>query len=187
MCSSIWKWRSASRRRPHPRANGGRRVPSHVLHHHYGDRSGVWRWTLVGFVAGAASVLLFHQGAFALLHALDLTARAPYSTQPTSPWGIPQIWSITLWGGVWGVLLAATLARLEGRRLTLGALVFGAILPTLVAWFVVAPLKGQPMAGGLVPMAMAVGLIVNGAWGVGTGLGLALFGRSNRPDKAAQR
>lgn len=33
------------------------------------------------------------------------------------------------------------------------------------------------MAGGLVPMTMAVALIVNGAWGLGTGLGLTLFGR----------
>jgi hypothetical protein len=145
--------------------------------HHYEDRAGLGRWLLVGFIAGAASVLLFHQGAFALLHALDLTARTPYSMQPTSPLGIPQIWSIAFWGGVWGVLLAATLARLERGRLVLAALVFGAILPTLVAWFVVAPLKGQPMAGGWAPLAMAAGLIVNGAWGLGTGIGLALFGR----------
>jgi hypothetical protein len=158
-------------------------VPSHVLHH-YEDRSGVGRWLLVGFVAGAASVLLFHQGAFALLHAFGATPRLPYSTQPTVPLGLPQIWSITFWGGVWGVLLAATLARLERGRLVLAALVFGAILPTLVAWFVVAPLKGQPMAGGFVPMAMATALIVNGAWGLGTGIGLALFGRSHRSSQS---
>ncbi len=162
-------------------------MPSSYVLNQYQDRSGLWRWLLVGFIAGAVSVLLFHQGAFALLHALDLTARTPYSTQPTSPWGVPQIWSIAFWGGVWGVLLAATLARLERGRLVLAALVFGAILPTLVAWFVVAPLKGQPMAGGWAPVAMAIGLIVNGAWGLGTGIGLALFGRSglasggNRP------
>jgi hypothetical protein len=153
-------------------------MPSQALHH-YEERPELWRWILVGFVSGAAAVLLFHQGAAALLHALDLTARTPYSMQPTRPWGIPQIWSIAFWGGVWGTVLAATLARLEGARLVLAALVFGAILPTLVAWFVVAPLKGQPMAGGLVPMAMAAALIVNGAWGLGTGIGLALFGRSH--------
>jgi hypothetical protein len=75
-------------------------------------------------------------------------------------------------------VLAATLARLDGARLLLAALVFGAIFPTLVAWFIVAPLKGQPVAGGFVPAAMAVGLVLNGAWGLGTGIGLALFGRS---------
>jgi len=159
-------------------------MPSSYVLNQYQDRSGLWRWIVVGFISGAAAVLVFHQGAFALLHALDVTARTPYSTQATSPLGIPQIWSITFWGGVWGVLLAATLARVEGVRLVLGALVFGAILPTLVAWFVVAPLKGQPMAGGFAPMAMAVGLIVNGAWGLGTGIGLALFGRSKRSEQA---
>ena len=45
------------------------------------------------------------------------------------------------------------------------------------AWFVVAPLKGQAIAAGGAPKAMAVGLIVNAAWGLGTGIGLALFGR----------
>jgi hypothetical protein len=55
--------------------------------------------------------------------------------------------------------------------------VFGAVLPTLVAWFVVAPLKGQPAAAGFGPMAMAVGPIVNAAWCLGTGLGLVLFGQ----------
>ena len=136
------------------------------------------RWLVVGFIAGAAAVLLFHQGAAALLHALDLTPRAPYSMQATTPFGIPQLWSIAFWGGVWGVVLAAALARLDGARLILAALVFGAIFPTLVAWFVVAPLKGQPMAAGFAPAAMMIGPIVNAAWGLGTGIGLALFGRS---------
>jgi len=151
-------------------------MTSQVLHHSEGTR--LSRWVIVGFLSGAVAVLIFHQGAAALLHALDVIARAPYSLQPTRPWGIPQLWSITFWGGLWGALLAATLARLDGARLLLAALVFGAIFPTLVAWFIVAPMKGQPMAGGFVPAAMAVGLILNGAWGLGTGIGLALFGRS---------
>jgi hypothetical protein len=51
------------------------------------------------------------------------------------------------------------------------------VLPTLVAWFGVAPLKGQPVAAGFSPTAMMIGPIVNGAWGLGTGIALALFGR----------
>jgi hypothetical protein len=145
---------------------------------HYPARTELPRWLVVGFVSGAASVLVFHQGAAALLYALELTTRAPYSMQPTSPLGVAQIWSIAFWGGVWGAILAATFARLDGARLLAAALVFGAVFPTLVAWFIVAPLKGQPMAAGFVPMAMMIGPIVNGAWGLGTGIGLALFGRS---------
>jgi hypothetical protein len=131
---------------------------------------------LVGVIAGALSVLVFHQGAVALLHSFGWIPRAPYSFQPTQPLGVPQLWSITFWGAIWGAALAATLARLDGVRLVIASLVFGAVLPTLVAWFVVAPLKGQPIAAGFVPAAMAIGPIVNAAWGLGTGLGLALFG-----------
>jgi hypothetical protein len=140
-------------------------------------RTYVSRWLLIGFLSGAVAVLLFHQGAAVLLHALELTPRAPYSMQPTRPLGMPQLWSIAFWGALWGVVLAVALARLDGARLVIAATLFGAVLPTLVAWFVVAPLKGQPMAAGFVPMAMAIGPIVNGAWGLGTGIGLALFGR----------
>jgi hypothetical protein len=135
------------------------------------------RWLIVGFISGAVSVLVFHQGAAALLHALALTPRAPYSMDATGPFGIPQVWSLAFWGGVWGVLLAVTLARLRGAAFIVGAAIFGAVLPTLVAWFVVAPLKGQPVAAGFAPMAMLIGPVVNAAWGLGTGLGLALFGQ----------
>ena len=137
-------------------------------------------WIGAGFVAGALSVLIFHQGAVALLNDLELTQRMPYSMAPTEPFGVPQVLSITFWGGIWGALFAAAFRRLDGARLVAASLVAGAVLPTLVAWFFVAPLKGQPMAAGFVPMAMAFGVIVNGAWGLGTGLGLALFKREHR-------
>jgi hypothetical protein len=145
------------------------------------------RWIVVGFLSSAVSVLIFHQGAAALLYALHLTARAPYSMAHTAPWGVPQLWSLAFWGGVWGVLLAAALARLDGAALVAASVVFGAVLPTLVAWFVVAPLKGQPAAAGGVPAAMLVGPIVNAAWGLGAGIGLALFGRPRRRPAARQR
>jgi hypothetical protein len=127
---------------------------SHALPHtpHGAELS---RWCLVGFFSGAASVLVFHQAAVALFHLLALTERQPYPLQPTSPWGVPQIWSLVFWGAVWGLLLAVTFARLDGMRLLVAATAFGAILPTLVARF--------------------------GLWGLGTGIGLALFGRRRSP------
>src|SRR3954470_15918031 len=151
-------------------------MDTHALHH-YPAGANLSRWLIVGFIAGAAAVLLFHQSAAALLHALQLTPRAPFSFTPTQPLGVPLLWSLAFWGGVWGVILAALLARLDGARLIVAATVFGAIAPTLVAWFVVAPLKGQPVAAGWAPAAMAIGPIVNAAWGLGAGIGLHLFGR----------
>jgi|SoiMethySBSTD1v2_1073268.scaffolds.fasta_scaffold389881_3 hypothetical protein len=145
------------------------------------------QWIGVGFLAGAASVLVFHQGAIAVMHALELTQRVPYPMQPTEPFGVPQIWSLTFWGGVWGAVFAALFRRLDGGRLIAASLVLGALLPTLVAWFVVAPLKGQPLAAGFAPMAMAFGLIVNGAWGLGTGLGLVVFGGKTRVERRSNQ
>jgi hypothetical protein len=139
------------------------------------------RWLFTGFVGGAIAVLVFHQGALAMLHAMGLTPRTPFAMQATAPLGIPQIWSLAFWGGVWGVLLAWALHRLDGPRLVFASIAFGAILPTLVAWFIVAPLKGQPVAGGFAQAAMLTGVLVNAAWGLGTGAFLLLFGRSHVP------
>jgi hypothetical protein len=147
----------------------------------YSSTTTTSRWLLTGFVAGALAVLVFHQGTLAMLHAIGLTPRSPYGMQATAPFGIPQIWSTAFWGGVWGVILALALRRLDGPRLVFASIVFGAVAPTLVAWFVVAPLKGQPMAGGFAAAAMATGLLVNAAWGLGTGALLLLFGRSHVP------
>lgn len=150
-------------------------MDTHALHHY--PRADTTRWVIVGFLAGAISVLLFHQGALAILHAIHLASRPPWSVTATAPFGIPQLWSLAFWGGVWGVVLAEFFRRLDGARLIGAALVFGAIAPSLVAWFVVAPMKGQPMAGGGSVKGIAVALIVNAAWGLGTGIGLYLFGR----------
>ncbi|HEY9711197.1 MAG TPA: hypothetical protein V6D48_23515 [Oculatellaceae cyanobacterium] len=133
----------------------------------------------LAFVAGFISVLLFHQGMFALLHAVNFTPRAPFPTTPTQPFGIPQIWSSAFWGGIWGIVFAAIAPRFrQETQYWIVALLFGAIAPTLVAWFVVAPLKGQPLAGGFQPAPMVTGLLVNGAWGVGTALLLRLLAKN---------
>lgn len=155
-------------------------MATHTLHptERAVGRPALSRWLLVGFLGGAAAVIVFHQGAWALIHALGLTPRAPYSLAATQPLGVPVLASLAFWGGVWGAVLAATLARLDGARLVAAATLFGAVLPTLVAWFVVAPLKGQPAAAGWVPAAMLVGPIVNAAWGLGTGLALLWWGRA---------
>jgi hypothetical protein len=150
-------------------------MATHTLQHNPAALS-MPRWLVAGFFSGALAVLIFHQGAAALLHAMALTPRAPYSFARTAPLGVPLLWSLAFWGGVWGIALAAALAKVRGTRFIVAAAIFGAVLPTLVAWLVVAPLKGQPIAAGLAPMAMLIGPIVNAAWGLGTGIGLVLFG-----------
>jgi len=124
------------------------------------------RRILLGFVAGFVATLIFHQVALWLLHYFHYIDRAPWSMKPVPPWGVPAVISLAFWGGVWGAIMIAILAK--SRNLLLASTLFGAILPTLAAAFIVAPLKHQPVphSGKL----LVVGLIVNAAWGLGTAL-----------------
>ncbi len=127
------------------------------------------RW----FVAGALAVPLFHQIVLLLLNAAGWVDRQPFALTPTKPLGIPQVVSLSFWGGVWGVLLGLVLARVTQRSAYwTAALVFGAIAPTLVAVFVVPPLKGQPVA--VNAKMVLIGMLVNAAWGVGSAGALSI-------------
>src|SRR5260370_38077244 len=61
---------------------------------------------LRGFAAGFISVLVFHQGAWAILNAFGAFP-PPFPYQATQPFGVPLIWSYAFWGGVWGLLYGA--------------------------------------------------------------------------------
>jgi len=134
------------------------------------------RLLLWGFVAGALAVPFFHQTMLALLYAAHLSPRGPFSMQATGP-GVPAFISLIFWGGVWGIALAAATGRVAGSGFFAASMLFGAIFPTLVAWLVVLPLKGQPIGGGWKPAGIATGLLVNAAWGLGTAVLLRLFAR----------
>lgn len=108
---------------------------------------------LFGFLAGALAVPLFHQVMLAILHASHVAARAPFALQPTKPLGLPAVVTLTFWGGVWGIIFA--MVSRGSRRGYRFAVLFGAIFPTLVAWFVVLPLKGLPAGGGWAPSGVA--------------------------------
>jgi hypothetical protein len=118
------------------------------------------------FIAGALAVPLFHQVMLVLLNAAGLVNRAAWGMEATKPLGVPALISLSFWGGVWGVILMLLVGRMRGPKFWLVATIVGAIAPTLVAAFIVAPLKGQA-AGGNAKMAIA-GLLINGAWGLGT-------------------
>ena len=127
------------------------------------------RRIVIAFIAGFIATLVFHQGGLALMNQLGLTDRAPFNMNPTKPFGVPTVFSLAFWGGVWGILLAWFL----GTRKTgwyLRAFIFGALLPTAVAFFVVAPLKGNPVAAGWDPKLILGAVVLNGLWGLGTAL-----------------
>jgi len=129
------------------------------------------------FTAGFASTLTFHQGAVAALHAAGLWPKAPFAMTATAPFQVPAVISLALWGGLWGIALwLALLGAPDPRYWTLAA-VLGAAGPSLVALFVVFPLKGMPLAAGWDPRVIAGVLFVNGAWGLGVAVLLRVMAR----------
>jgi hypothetical protein len=123
--------------------------------------------TFAAFAAGFLATLCFHQPALWILNVLGVASRMPYAMKAVPPLGVPSVISLSFWGGVWGIILVAALGRMRNNFIP-ASIVFGAILPTLVARFVVAPMKHEAMT--VTPKLIATGLIVNAAWGLGTAL-----------------
>jgi hypothetical protein len=123
---------------------------------------------LLGFLAGALAVVTFHQGMVQLLHAFGLTSSAAYSFAPVPPFGVPRMLNLCFWGGLYGVVLGLARPRLPAP-LWLSGVVLGIIASlagmTLVAW-----IKGNPVMNNWAAWPIARSLIVNAAWGLGTGL-----------------
>ena len=136
---------------------------------------------VLAFVAGFIAVLVFHQGMVEILQAQGVRTVRAFPSSTTWPFGLPRIWSLAFWGGVWGILLLVAQGHRRfpsGNAYWLGALVFGAVFPTLVATLVVAPLRGQGFGGVLDPGGVLTGMAVNGAWGLGTAILLSMFRNS---------
>ena len=138
---------------------------------------------LLGFVAGFFATLIFHQIGLGIFHLLGMIPITPWALKPVPPFGVPWVMSLAFWGGVWGivfVLVEPRLARSPGGY-WVGAIVFGAIFPTVVSWLVVAPLKGLPLGYGFGLSVILLSPIVNGLWGLGTGVFLGLMTGWRRP------
>ncbi len=122
----------------------------------------------LGFIAAAISVLTFHQAMWAIFFAAGAMPLAPYPMLPTKPFGVPLIWSLCFWGGLYGAVFGLVLPKLR-RPYWVRGLVLG-IIAALVGMFIVAPLKGQPVAAGWALLPWIRSLLINGSWGIGVGL-----------------
>jgi len=127
----------------------------------------------LGFVAAAISVLTFHQGMWALLYALGSMPRPPYPINPMPPFGVPLIVDLCFWGGLYGAVFGLLRPRFTWP-LWLSGLIMG-IIAALVGMFIVAPIKGMPMAAGWKVGGMVNSFLINGCWGLGVGLILPLL------------
>jgi hypothetical protein len=137
---------------------------------------------IFGFIAGFAATLVFHQIGVLLLHFGGVVPNLPYDMRPVPPFGIPRFVSLAFWGGVWGIVFVLVEGAIARNPLGYwaGAIIFGAVFPTVVSWLIVAPLKRLPLGYGFHFSGVLVGLIVNGLWGLGTAVFLILMSGSRR-------
>ncbi len=129
---------------------------------------GLLRTVLIGFVAGALGVAIFHQAGFWIANELGYTKVPLYNLRPVPPWGVPTIVSQAFWGGLWGIVAAFLVPRLP-RPLNgiVGWVLFAAVIVALVNWLVVLPMKGLPQGGGWRMPGLVVLPLVYAFWGFG--------------------
>lgn len=129
------------------------------------------RLVLIGFLAGVLAVLTFHQGTIGVMNAMGLLPNGPFRTNAVGPLGVPAFVNAAFWGGIWGVAIVLAISRIyEHRMRVVAAMLIGAVGATAVGWFVVAPIKGLPVAQGWNPSAMWRGPVINGMFGLGVGI-----------------
>lgn len=110
----------------------------------------------------------------ALLH-LAGALPPPYNMTATAPLGIPAVFSLAFWGGVWGIPVWLIIKQFTGARYWAFAALIGALGPSLVALAIVFPLKGLPFMAGWAPEKIIGALLLNAAWGIGLALFMRLF------------
>ncbi|MES1927030.1 hypothetical protein [Salinisphaera sp. T31B1] len=135
------------------------------------------------FIAGFLAVLSFHQGLVWLLDMQGVIDATPWAMTPVPPLGVPKVVSSALFGGLWGVLLWLLIRRALAAGYYVGAIILGAIFPSLVALTLVTWLKNGQDTGAMIDSwnmhRMWIALAVNGAWG----LGVAVFMRIMHPPR----
>jgi hypothetical protein len=131
----------------------------------------IWNRIGLGFIAGAISVVTFHQATWSLFHVLNLPGLGmppPFPIDAVPPLGVPRILSLCFWGGVWGAVFGAVW---HGRReSTWWAGIILGFCAALTGLFIVAAIKGLPVGGSWIIGNWVKSLTINGVWGLGVGL-----------------
>jgi hypothetical protein len=127
------------------------------------------------FVAGFISTLTFHQGLLTLFYLAAVVPRAPYDLRGVPPLAIPAVISLAFWGGAWGVAIWPFLKNVDGPAYWIRAMVISTIAAGSVGLFIVAPLKGLPLAGGGNVKVIVTTLLLDGTWGLGMALLMRLM------------
>jgi hypothetical protein len=150
---------------------GARLIKGQAMSNAVPGPSSLGRTLLLGFIAGALAVAIFHQAMVLLLGYVGLARSAPWSFAPVPPFAVPRLIDIMFWGGVWGVVYAVLIDRLlRSWPLWLVGLVFGLLGPVLFGWTIVALIKGNALFAGFNATRMLASVLINGCYGIGVAL-----------------
>jgi len=127
----------------------------------------------LGCIAGAISVLVFHQTTLQLFFWLGMAPQAAFRVAVVPPFHAPMVVSITFWGAVYGGMLGLLAPYLPRPILVRGLL--AGLCAMLIGWFVVRPLAGNPMAFGWHVQPMLRSAAASCMWGIGVTLILPLL------------
>ena len=122
----------------------------------------------LGCVAGAVSVLIFHQTTLQIFFWLGLAPQAAFRIGHVPPFNMPMVLSITFWGAVYGGIFGLLMPRMRGP-IWLNGLLLG-LCAMLIAWFVFLPLNGRPVAFDWRVSPMLRSSFAYAVWGLGVGI-----------------
>jgi hypothetical protein len=127
----------------------------------------------LGCVAGALSVLVFHQTTLQIFFWLGWAPLAAFRTAQVPPFHAPLVASITFWGAMYGGVFGLVLPWARGP-LWLKGMVAG-LCAMALSWFVFLPLMGHPAAFGWHALPILRSFIAYQMWGLGLSLMLPLL------------
>lgn len=122
---------------------------------------------LRALLAGAISILTFHQGMLALLYIGRLSGTRPWALHAAWPLGWPSVLTVAAFGAVLALPLWAIIRHHANAGHWLRAIVFGALLGSAFELLALAPLRGQAFAAGLDARIWVHVILLYGAWGLG--------------------
>jgi hypothetical protein len=137
------------------------------------------RRALLGFIAGALAVLVFHQGMVLILHLMKQTPNFPWSTATLrgGPIPVPVIVNQMFWGGAWGIGFAALGHLIPVAHNILRGVVYGLLGPALLGNGLIMPFfRKTAYLWGFDPTRILISCLIAGAFGAGVVLFYRLLG-----------
>ena len=134
--------------------------------------------TVLGFIAGAITVLTFHEGIIYLLAMAGYIPNRAWSmAPPIPPWGVPRLLNNVFWGGLWGALFALVYSWVPGGMAWLKGVIYGLFMVVVSNWFLLPLIRGRyfgvgdaAFMSGLNPQRMLITIAIVGGFGLGLGI-----------------